>query len=202
MPFEAPCSLLPKCRSLHFHISYSSPLFCCHISPAEGFHRVCRCVKSVHDSVPNWGLIFFGSDRFTAFRVKATADVHWDVFVPSFRADCDFYQTLKVSGWSLQHCNAGRVVVAWQARLAEGNAALPHTRTVLPSLPVFTAWFIAKRTVELALCGTIASGSLLGPLGCVTSLLSLVASFRIQSAGKVPYARDFAMHAAFATQHN
>lgn len=75
--------------------------------------------------MPDWGLIFFGSDRFTAFRVKATADVHWDVFVPSFRADCDFYQTLKVSGWSLQHCNAGRVVVAWQARLAEGMQHSP-----------------------------------------------------------------------------
>ena len=126
------CSSVAHCNFTD--ISYSSPLFCCHISPAEGFHRVCRCVKNVHNSVPDWGLIFFGSDRFTAFRVKATADVHWDVFVPSFRADCDFYQTLKVSGWSLQHCNAGRVVVAWQARLAELNAALP-TRAHCPAVP-------------------------------------------------------------------
>ena len=76
-----------------------------------------RCVERWHASQPGWGLVFFGSDRLVAMRTKAAADVRWDVFVPQYRADCDFYQSLKVSGWSLLHCDAGRVVNAWQARL-------------------------------------------------------------------------------------
>ncbi|KAK9831471.1 hypothetical protein WJX81_008431 [Elliptochloris bilobata] len=73
-----------------------------------------RCVERWDASQPDWGLIFFGSDRLMAVRVKAAADVHWDVFVPQYRADCDFYQSLKVSGWGLLHCDAGRIVSAWQ----------------------------------------------------------------------------------------
>ena len=72
-------------------------------------------------SQPDWGLAFFGTDRLVAVRAKAAADVRWDVFVPQFRADCDFYQSLKVSGWELMHCNAGRVVNAWQACLVRAR---------------------------------------------------------------------------------
>ena len=78
-----------------------------------------RCVEHWHASQPDWGLAFFGTDRFVAVRTKAAADVRWDVFVPQYRADCDFYQSLKVSGWELMHCNSGRVINAWQARWSE-----------------------------------------------------------------------------------
>lgn len=83
-----------------------------------------RCVEHWHASQPDWGLAFFGTDRLVAVRTKAAADVRWDVFVPQYRADCDFYQSLKVSGWQLMLCNAGRVVTAWQARLVR-----PHSIT-------------------------------------------------------------------------
>jgi len=105
--------------------------------PARGppLHRArvaARCAARLHADAPDWGLAFFGSDRFVAVRGALAADVRWDVFIPGYRADCDFYQSVRVSGWSLQHCRAGRVVAAWQARppRAVDLRALPGLRPV------------------------------------------------------------------------
>lgn len=90
--------------------------------------RGSRCVERWHATQPDWGLVFFGSDRFTAVRAKAAADVRWDVFVPQYRADCDFYQSMKVSGWQLLHCDAGRAVSAWQVRPVQAHSRPDDTK--------------------------------------------------------------------------
>ncbi|KAK9825705.1 hypothetical protein WJX81_008216 [Elliptochloris bilobata] len=68
-----------------------------------------RCVARVAKAAPGWGVIFFGYDWFAAYSAAAAASVAWDILIPHYKADCDYYHRVRAAGHSVHGCYAGRV---------------------------------------------------------------------------------------------
>ncbi|KAK9819904.1 hypothetical protein WJX72_003821 [[Myrmecia] bisecta] len=69
-----------------------------------------NCVVYTGKMNPSWGVAYFTYDWLAAFRTAAVAHTPWDEFLPHSKADCDYYHSLRLAGWTTHECgHVGKV---------------------------------------------------------------------------------------------
>ncbi|KAF3910736.1 hypothetical protein ABW21_db0209187 [Orbilia brochopaga] len=67
-----------------------------------------------------WGIVFHAFAGLTLMNVKAAADEKmgvgaWDILIPYYGSDCDYYERLRLTGWAMLLRNAGVVFDVFKA---------------------------------------------------------------------------------------
>jgi hypothetical protein len=59
---------------------------------------------------PRWGVKFFSYDYLSLVNVEAwRATGQWDVYIPYYNTDCDFYQRMAFAGYRVEEAQAGHI---------------------------------------------------------------------------------------------
>ena len=60
--------------------------------------KAVEAVESIMVQDPQWGIVFFSYDLFCAFHVDAVRELPWDLAIPHYKGDYDYYQSMHRSG--------------------------------------------------------------------------------------------------------
>lgn len=56
--------------------------------------KAVEAVEQMMTFDPKWGILFFSYDLFCAFSVDAVSQIPWDLAIPHYKADYDYYQSM------------------------------------------------------------------------------------------------------------
>jgi predicted NAD/FAD-binding protein len=65
---------------------------------------------------PNWGILFFHYDWFSATRTEVVCEIKYDTFITVYKSDCDYYPRVRQKWRTLNHsgiCKDCRVHVGY-----------------------------------------------------------------------------------------
>ncbi|BDA45364.1 hypothetical protein COCOBI_07-1510 [Coccomyxa sp. Obi] len=61
--------------------------------------EVLQCMDHVMDHHPDWGILYFKYDWFSAIRTSLVRQVKYDIFITVYMSDCDFYPRVRAAGY-------------------------------------------------------------------------------------------------------
>ncbi|CAL8471123.1 g10665 [Coccomyxa elongata] len=84
------------------------------------------CAEAAMSAKPNWGIMYFMYDWFSAIRTDLVRQVQYDTFITVYMSDCDFYPRVRAAGFET----------------IEYHQALPNTEVKVYDLhaPVKVPW--------------------------------------------------------------
>ncbi|KAK9901260.1 hypothetical protein WJX75_002993 [Coccomyxa subellipsoidea] len=57
------------------------------------------CAEAAMSAKPNWGIMYFMYDWFSAIRTDLVRQVQYDTFITVYMSDCDFYPRVRAAGF-------------------------------------------------------------------------------------------------------
>ena len=57
--------------------------------------KALQSVEAMNQIDPKWGILFFSYDLFCAFSVDAVSSLPWDLAIPHYKGDYDYYQSME-----------------------------------------------------------------------------------------------------------
>ncbi|KAK9901254.1 hypothetical protein WJX75_002645 [Coccomyxa subellipsoidea] len=65
--------------------------------------EVMACLERVMAESPNWGILFFHYDWFSATRTEVVCEIKYDTFITVYKSDCDYYPRVRQKWRTLNH---------------------------------------------------------------------------------------------------